>query len=157
MEFNNDIAAKLASKSASTLFGIVFKAVKKIRETVRRVKGNELQCQRLDERIELFLGIIKGRTLKETVSWPTKLALAHIIIFLEECNEFMEEFSEANFIKRMWNNKKYLEKFEDLHKTFTHRMEALHTSESLAKVFIDENEDQNRQQLLKLQNTKVNN
>lgn len=164
MAVTSELALKLASKGAAFLFGIVFKQAKEIRRIAQRTKGNEVQCRRLSERIELFAATIEGRRLKETADRSAKVVLVYLIIFLEECKQFLEEFAEKKTIRRLWDNKNDCQKFEDLHRTLSHRLEAIQTSELLAKLLVNDDSDQHCQHsdptvvqiLSKLQNTKVN-
>lgn len=90
------------------------------------------------------------------------LALTNFAIFLQECVEFMNKFTHASFIKRLWYNRNYFDKFTALQTELTEFGSDFNMSTTLKNMLVNKNQDQydqqldliHMQQLLNIQNSK---
>ncbi len=112
MEITAELVLLLVAKGVPYLIGTIGKCAKEARAIAKRTKGNELKCQRLIERIEIFAETLDERKLQERTNRSIKLALAYLVVHLQECIAFMEEFYAAGRAKHLWNNKKYFSHFQ---------------------------------------------
>jgi hypothetical protein len=106
-------------KSVTSLVSTIIKAATEIREIARRVKANKDQCRQLSERIDIIVGFLQDKQFNDTLSEPVKVALMSFVKFLQECFEFINIFTNAGFLERLWENRNYSRRFTDLNTTLT--------------------------------------
>ncbi|CAF1360327.1 unnamed protein product [Didymodactylos carnosus] len=89
-------------------------AIHTLYATRKKVIVNKAQCQRLTERLELFVLPLE-RLKKEKSPHPDlQKLLCSFELFVEECKQFIRLFKESNWFKKVFINNIYKQEFEDL-------------------------------------------
>lgn len=109
------VALKFTFKNIIPVLNVIYKSTKQIREISQRTKANKRHCSDLSERIQMIGSLLNRCNLKHIRDETIKSRLESFAKFLIECIEFMNTFINDNAIKRLWNNKKYLERFQMSH------------------------------------------
>jgi hypothetical protein len=162
VENSSEGLLKLTSHSTGFLLTTIFKSANEIQEISKRIKANKYQCVRLSQRIQTLVDLLPGYTTTDTLNPSMKLALTNFANFLQICIDFMNQFTQANFVKRLFNNKSYQEKFMNLHTEFSQHATDLNLGVMLTGMLVHANQHQHDQhldsthieQLLSLENIK---
>jgi hypothetical protein len=144
---SSGVLINLTSKSVGFLLNSIFKNAKEIQKIARRTNSNIDQCSELNQQIQRLISLLKGQKFNETIDQTVKLILTDLAIFLQKCIEFMNEFTNTGFVKRILNNKNHLDKFNNLHTEFSHPAVDINLSVVLTDMLVNNNQDQRDQQL----------
>ncbi len=88
---------------------------KTINGTVTQVKSNQIQCQRLNARIQNLVSFLSNIPSDTNTSKTLHQALIAFHSLLEECLLFIETFVHASKFKRFLKKTSYQRQFDDLH------------------------------------------
>ncbi|UJR17341.1 hypothetical protein I4U23_004236 [Adineta vaga] len=92
----------------------IFKAAKTIYEISKQVKANKNQCQRLSERVQCVVAILKDGSIDDSDTVTMERALRTLADTLQESVEFVKEFTDSSIIGRFLHNSDFQQKFEEL-------------------------------------------
>ncbi|CAF0794758.1 unnamed protein product [Adineta steineri] len=118
----------------------IFKAAKTIYDISKQVKANKNQCQRLSERVQCVVAILKDGSLDDSNIASMEIALRSLEETLQESVNFVQEFTDSSIISRILHNSDHQDKFEELTTRLSYNAIDLHLALNINSIF-DQQQD----------------
>ena len=115
---------------------IIYETARVIQQTVKDVKANQKQCQRLGERIDAINSALKSWNVRDLQRPELQKALNNFCDCIEQCLKFVTEFKDKTlwFVK-IFNKQNYKERFEGLNLRLTQCATDLNLGINLKQIF----------------------
>lgn len=117
----------------------IYDLIKSIKEQAKKVQGNQQQCQRLAQRIQLITDSLKGIDATKPKA-GLQACLTHLQQSLQEALDLMKEYSQKSWFKRLLNAGSDETQFAVINHRIAEAMQQLQLGIS-AKQFINAEED----------------
>ena len=115
---------------------IIYETVKVIQQTVRDVKANQKQCQRLGERIDAISSALKSWDNRKLQRPELQKALDNFRDCLKQCLQLVTEFKDkTSWFLKIFNNQNYKEQFKELNLQLDQCVTDLQLGISLKQLF----------------------
>ena len=115
---------------------IIYETARVIQQTVKDVKANQKQCQRLGERIDAINSAMKTWNDRELQRPELQKALDNFRGCIEQCLKFVTKFKDkTSWFVKIFDKQNYKEQFEKLNLRLTQCATDLHLGINLKQIF----------------------
>lgn len=129
----------------TSILQFIYQVATTIKETVDIVKVNQKQIQRLEERVDAIVSVL--RLMKHTDPRRDELnkSLINFRNCVEECYEFVVQFKDKTWYSKVFKSQNFKEKFQELNQQLSQCATDLNLGIDLKEVF-DPKQDESDQQ-----------
>lgn len=140
----------------TSILPIIFRVAITIKETVDTVNANQKQCQRLGERVDAIVSVLRSMNHTDLQRVELKKSLMSFRNCVERCCTFVTQFNDkASWFSKVFKNQNFRDQFQELNQELSQCATDLNLSINLKQLFDPKQDERDQQEDLTVIQSKL--